>query len=319
MDSLKIGFFHDSARRDHLFTLSALEDAYRRSRSTSFCFRADATADSKAPQGAREFEDELTLFDAIALEPEFCRHTILRDALFLFDSAVDLASPAWRDGELDDIGDLPRVAALDIRSWALFSETFDREIPLLPAPLGSHRAIPPPPGSRIFLLVNDEALARRVLPEFLTGLMRVDAGVTVAEFRNPYRSPARQSDWLEAPLAGAAAHVHIGQPPDSVSCGRLIDSMNMRTPCVVFDGDTEPLDADVPLLWRRPNYEHEGNLLRPGSVEALIAATRTVVRDAPYAQRLVRNALREVAVFHEQVQNSLLPSLFTETYLQAQA
>ena len=124
----------------------------------------------------------------------------------------------------------------------------------------------------------------------------------------------RQSQWLDADLQSASAHLHVGLPCDTVSFGRLIDSMNMRVPCVVFEGGRNPNDFDASIVWRRPVFQCDVHVVGVASIKALGEAVRLVVRDRTWAQHLTRNALREVAIFQEQIQNSLLPAKFVEVY-----
>jgi hypothetical protein len=158
------------------------------------------------------------------------------------------------------------------------------------------------------------ALARRSLNEIREAIRRVEPDFAVAEVLNPYQSPMRQSHWIESNLPSASAHLHIGFPPDAASFGRLVDTMNMRVPCIVFEGAQNPRDADTPTLWRRPAYEHDVNVVRVDSIKAFAEALRVVIKDRTWAQHLTRNALREVAIFQEQIQNSLLPTKFVEVY-----
>jgi hypothetical protein len=196
---------------------------------------------------------------------------------------------------------------------------FAREIPLLPAPLAAHRGAVSRAGHRVALIINDVSLHRRIGPEYTTALRRVDPDIAVTEVHNSYLEPMRQSEWLAPALADAGIHVHIGPPAESLSFGRLIDSMNMRAPCVVFDDGAGPIDANAKFVWRRPAYRPGVNLLQAQSLAELAEATLSVARDPAFAQLLVRNALREVAVFHEEVQSSLLPSQFVENYLERAA
>jgi len=314
MDSLRIGFFHDSTKRDHACTLLGLEDAYRRARSTSSSFRADARDGGTAPDAAPDAAEDFTTFDAISLEPEFSRHPILRESLFLFDSAVDFSEYPWRSGEFDEVGRLPRVAALDVRAWSAFSVIFNRDIPLLPAPMAPFRGAVTGRTRPIVVIVNDLALSRRALAEIRAAIRLAEPDTAVVEVLNPYLSPMRQSQWLDADLQSASAHLHVGLPCDTVSFGRLIDSMNMRVPCVVFEGGRNPNDFDASIVWRRPVFQCDVHVVGVASIKALGEAVRLVVRDRTWAQHLTRNALREVMNFQEQIQNSLLPAKFVETY-----
>ena len=315
MDSLKVSLFYDSAQRDHEFTLLGLEDAYRRAESTVACVRADAAgAAPRGPWRSNAGED-LVAFDAISLDIEFANHPILRDSLFLLDSAVNLAAHPWRGGEWDRLACLERVAAIDVRAWAFFRLAFNREIPLLPAPLAVFRGLSMTQARRMALIHNDLALAHSVGPQIRRALRRLEPDFEIVEVTNAYRRPVRQSDWLKANLLNAAVHVHVGAPPDSVSVGRLIDSMNMRVPCVVFDDAHVRIDSDVPIRWRRPVYVNDVNSVWVSTVKAFEDVARVVLRDRSWAQSLTRNALREVAIFHEQVQKSLLPTKFVDAYL----
>ena len=291
-----------------------LEDAYRRARSTSSSFRADARLGGNEPDEAPDATDGFTTFDAISLEPEFSSHPILRESLFLFDSAVDFADYPWRGGEFDEIGRLPRVAALDVRAWSAFSVIFNRDIPLLPAPLAPFRGAVTARTRPIIVIVNDLALAGHALAEIHAALRSAEPDTEVVEVHNPYLSPMRQSEWLGANLQSASVHLHVGLPPDAVSFGRLLDTMNMRVPCVVFEGERNSHDWDGSLVWRRPAYRHDVNVVGVASIKSLGEAVSLVVRDRTWAQHLTRNALREVAIFQEQIQNSLLPAKFVEVY-----
>jgi hypothetical protein len=317
MDSLRIGFFYDSRKRDHECTLLGLEDAYRRARSTSSQFRADAGSDGPRVGFGADLADEFTTFDAISLEPEFSRHPVLRESLFLLDSAVDFETYPWRNGEFDEVGFLPRVAALDMRPWSVLSVLFDRAVPILPAPMAPFRGPSGAQSRRVFVIINDFVLAERARVEVDAALRRAEPDIQAMEIVNPYQNPMRQSAWLSANLQTASAHLHIGFPADAASFGRLLDTMNMRVPCVVFEGKQGPHDADAPILWRRPAYEHDVNVVRVHSIKALAEAMRIVLKDPTWAQHLTRNALREVAIFQEQIQNSLLPTKYADSFLTA--
>ncbi|MGO9740835.1 MAG: hypothetical protein ACLPN5_04850 [Roseiarcus sp.] len=315
MDSLYIGFFHDSTRRGHQCTLRGLEDAYRRSKSTVGFFSADARDDAPPPSTILRLKDDLSPFDAISLDLEFAGHPVLCNALFLLDSATDMTALPWRGGELDRIACLERVGAVDLRPWAFFRTAFNRDIPLLPAPLTPHRAASLSTARRVILICNDAAVAKSAGPEIRQAISAAAPEFEVIEVANTLRRPIAQSEWLEANPSHAAAHVHIGAPPDAISVGRLVDSMNMRVPCVVFDHTGSRYDADVSLQWRRPNYIHDVNIVWVSDITTFAETARAVLKDRTWAQSLTRNGLREVAIFHEQIQNSLLPTNFVENYL----
>ncbi len=314
MDSLYIGFFHDSTRRGHQCTLRGLEDAYRRSKSTVGFFSADARDDAPPPSTILRLKDDLSPFDAISLDLEFAGHPVLCNALFLLDSATDMTALPWRGGELDRIACLERVGAVDLRPWAFFRTAFNRDIPLLPAPLPQQRGMGSAPARRAILIYNDTALAKSAGPEIRRALDSGEPEFELVEIANTLQRPISQAEWLGSNLQNAAAHFHIGAPPDSVSVGRLIDSMNMRVPCVVFDEARSSYDADLPLKWRRPNYIHDVNVVWISEIRAFGETARAVMNDRTWAQSLTRNGLREVAIFHEQIQNSLLPTNFVENY-----
>jgi len=315
MDSLKVGFFYDSARRDHECTLLGLEDAYRRAEATVSTFRADAQSASPPPRPNTRLDEDLVPFDAIALDLELAEHPILSDALFLLDSATNLTTFPWREGQLDRVACLDRIAAVDIRAWAYFRAAFNREIPLLPAPLPVFRALTPAQSFRAVIIYNDAALAHAAGPEIRRTLRRRAPDLDIFEISNCYRTPIRQSEWLAANLLNAAVHVHLGAPPDAISVGRLIDTMNMRVPCVVFEEARTRFDANAPHKWRRPVYVNDVNSVWVSSMKAFEEIAQVVVGDRSWAQSLTRNALREVAFFHEEVQNSLLPRKFVDNYL----
>lgn len=315
MESLKVGFFYDSARRDHECTLLGLEDAYRRAESTVATFRGDVQNDAPPPRALSSLDEDLIPFDAISLDLELAAHPVLRQGLFLLDSATDLPAFPWRGGELDGVADLDRVAAVDVRAWAFYRMAFNREIPLLPAPLPMFRALMPANSSRAVLIHNDAALAHSAGPEIRRAIRRAAPDLEIVELANGYRRPASQSAWLKANLHDAAVHIHVGAPPDAASVGRLIDTMNMRVPCVVFDEARMRFDADAPLKWRRPVYVNDVNIVWVASIKAFEEIAQVVVNDRSWGQSLIRNALREVAIFHEQVQNSLLPKKFVDAYL----
>jgi len=314
MDSLKVGFFYDSARRDHECTLLGLEDAYRRAEATVSTFRADAQSASPPPRPNTPLDEDLIPFDAIALDLELADHPILSNGLFLLDSTTNLMAFPWREGQLDRVACLDRVAAVDIRAWAYFRAAFNREIPLLPAPLPVFRGLSPAQSSRAVIIHNDATLAHAAGPEIRRIIRRRAPDLEICQVSNSYRSPVRQSEWLAANLHNAAVHVHVGAPPDAISVGRLIDTMNMRVPCVVFDEARTRFDTDAPLKWRRPVYVNDVNSVWVSSMKAFEEIAQVVVGDRSWALSLTRNALREVAFFHEEVQNSLLPRKFADNY-----
>ena len=314
MDNLNLGFFFDSARRDHAWTLLALEDAYRRAKTTEACFRADAEDETSASRRAAGLYESPVAFDALALDLEFADHPALADALFLIDYAPDVDKPPLSAEALDRIACLPRVAALDVSALAFFRVLFNRDIPLLPAPLAPVLPLAGAPARRVALVIHDLALARAVGADLRRALARIDPHLEIVELARASRAPTPQSAWLAAELHNTLAHVHIGAPADSAAFGRLIDTMNFRAPCVVFEPARLKRDGDVELKWRRPDYQADVNLVWTSSLKAFSEAAAGVLRDRAFAEALVRNGLSEVALFHEQVQNSLLPLKFAETY-----
>ncbi|MFC0389672.1 hypothetical protein [Muricoccus vinaceus] len=313
MRGLRIGLFSDDERRDHSYSLRGFRDAFERSDHVIGCY--DVTpADTVSHERLREaLETPFSSFGGIALDTEFGGLPEFAQALFALDCASALNRRDWTETEMDKAASLPRVVALDVRPWSFYRSVFDREVPLLSAPLPSYRGFAPSRRPAVVIINNDLALAGQSLDEVRRAIRSVGGGIEIHEITNGYAAPAPQAAWLDPRLPFAGAHIHIGQPPDTVSAGRLIDSMNMRAPCIVFDDTRAPRDAGVSVPWRTPAGVNDVNMVRTSSISALGTAIRLVLEDRAWSGSLVRNALREVETFQAQFQASFLRR-FTEDH-----
>lgn len=313
MRGLRIGLFSDEERRDHGYSLRGFRDAFERSDLVIGCYGV-TPSDTVSHERFREaLETPFSSFGGIALDTEFGALPGFAQVLFALDGASALNRRDWTEAEMDEAASLARVVAIDVRPWSFYRSVFNREVPLLPAPLPSYRGFAPSRRPAVVIVVNDLALAEQSLEEVRRAVQGAGGGIELHEITNGYAAPAPQSAWLDPRLPFAGAHIHIGQPPDTVSAGRLIDSMSMRAPCIVFDDTRSARDTGVSVPWRTPAYVNDVNMVRTSSISALGAAIRLVLEDRAWSGSLVRNALREVETFQSQFQASFLRP-FTEDH-----
>ena len=309
MDSFALNILCDPELRDHEYTLRGLEENSLAAGLFTECRTINPRTFALEGDAAEAPADPFSLTRAISLDLEFADHAELRGALFLLDDATDLMGFSGSPGRLDLFADLPRIAALDVRAWAFYRSILRRDIELLPAPLPGSPGGRPRDSGAVVVLVNDPALAAEIGDEISRIVSWLRPEVEIVDLVNSYRDPAPQRAWRDARLPGAGAHVHIGRPPDTISAGRLIDSMNMGAPCIVFDEAPLARDADVPLRWERPAYANDVNIVQASTIRELSQALSAVLREPTWAQTLRRNAFREVSRFREQLKNALAAAL----------
>ncbi|KAA2211408.1 hypothetical protein [Teichococcus oryzae] len=312
MRDLKVGIFFDGQKADHSYTVLGLKNAFERSATISECFALTPQDEAAHAALQQALAEPLASFDGVVLETDFAALPGCGGMVFLLDDAVRLNQRDWRESELDQVGTLSRVLAADIRAWLFFRDIFRREIPLIPAPLPSYAGYAPHKEQRVALIVNDLSLGEYCHSGIVGAIRSVRPEIDIIEIVNGYRAPAQQSAWLNPRLVNAAAHIHIGHPPDTVSAGRLIDSMNMRAPCIVFDDTFSRRDLGVTVPWRLPNYINDVNIVRTSSLAAFSTAVRVVLQDPAWSRNLIRNAGREVEDFQAQFQNTFLTPLTGE-------
>ena len=312
MRDLKVGIFFDGERADHGYTLLSLRNAFARSTliSASFAVSPQDVAGHVALRQA--VAAPLASFDGVVLDPDFAKVPGFNAMVFLMDNAAALNRRVWELDELDAVGALSRVVACDLRAWSFFRGVFRRDIPLIPAPLPSFVGYSSRKEQRVAVITNDLVLAEHCRSGILSAVRTVNPDIEIIEIANAYRAPAPQSVWLNPKLVNAQAHIHIGHPPDTISAGRLIDSMNMRAPCIVFDDTYSQRDLGISVLWRLPEYISDVNIVRVSSLAAFSSAVRVVLQDPAWSRNLIRNAGREVEEFNAQFHQRFLDPLTKE-------
>jgi hypothetical protein len=311
MRDLKIGLFFDDRRADHGYTVLGLRNSFERFALITECFALTPQDQASHSLFRNAVAAPLASLEGIVLDPDLATLPGCGGMAFVMDNALALSTREWKEAELDEVGALRRVLATDIRAWSFFRSIFRREIPLLPAPLPSYITYPTRE-KRVAIIVNDLMLAEHCRGGIVATVRSINPKIEIIEITNGYRNPAPQSVWLNPKLINAAAHIHIGHPPDTVSAGRLIDSMSMRSPCVVFDDTFSQHNLGISVNWRLPNYINDVNIIRVSSLAAFGTAIRVVLQDPAWSRNLIRNAGREVEEFQAEFQKTFLAPLAGE-------
>ncbi len=300
MQDLIFGLFHDNAARGHSYTLAGIRDTLERSVNPSLCFELTPSNHETQDAFTRAISRPYVSFQGVVLDFSLHDCPALRPLQFIADDAYVSTDADFDGDDLDNISGLPKLAAFDYRPWAFFKTTLDRDVPLLPAPMPVHRGSSAPEGARIVLIVNDAHLARHCAAS-IENLIRLEApDAEIMRITNTPDAPVAQEVWLDARLLNARAHVHIGFPHVALSAGRVIDSMNTRSPCFVFEGAATDADLGVHLSWERPRLVNEVHFMHTSSMSAVPAAIKSILHDRAWSASLVRNASRAVEEFRLQ-------------------
>ena len=309
MKDMKVGLFFDGQKSDHSYTVFALRSALIKTSLISDCL--EVTPYQEAAHIA--FREQLTApfasFDGICLDLEFGRVPGCSTMLFALDGSLNLNTRTWTEANLDQAALTSRVVAFDFRPWSFFRSILSREVVLLPAPVPHFSNTQTNNRARAVIIVNNKALADHYLDSITQSIRAIRPDIEISVIQNLHNTPAPQSAWMSASLLRADAHLHIGHPPEAISAGRIVDSMNMRSPCIVFDDALSQVDSGIPLPWRTPQYQNDINIVRSSSMATLAPAIKAVLLDKAWSQNLVRNATREVEAYQLQFQKLFVEPL----------
>ncbi|MBE9605540.1 hypothetical protein IAI18_11730 [Acetobacteraceae bacterium H6797] len=309
MKDMKVGLFFDGQKSDHSYTVFALRSALLKTNLVSECLEVTPYQEAGHIAFREALSASFMAFDGICLDLEFGRVPGCTSMLFALDGSLGLNAREWTEAELDHAAQIGRIVAFDLRPWSFFRGVLNREVALLPAPLPHFASIPITNRSRVVVIVNSKTLADHYLDGITQSIRAIRPNIEISVIQNLHTAPAPQSAWMDGNLLRADAHLHIGHPPEAISAGRLIDSMNMRAPCIVFDDALAQADSGIALPWRTPQYLNDINIVRSSSMASLGPVIKAVLLDKAWSQNLVRNATREVDAYQTQFQKLFVEPL----------